>query len=101
MKRYFNIALAGTALVAGLAFAPHSAQAQDRQDRRDAGVTYHDKKNNDDHQWNGQEEKAYAVYQRDNHRKSVEFGKLKPNDQQKYWNWRHQHSDATLKIDIR
>ena len=98
MKRYFNIALAGTALVAGLALAPHFAQAQDR---KDVGVTYHDTKNNDDHQWNGQEDKAYGIYQKDNNKKSVPFAKLKVSDQQNYWNWRHQHSDATLKIEIK
>ena len=99
MKRYFNIALAGTALVAGLALATHFAQAQDRKDA--PAVTYHDKKGNDDHQWNGQEDKAYGIYQKDNHKKDVEFGKLKESDQQNYWNWRHQHSDALLKIDIK
>jgi hypothetical protein len=97
MKRYFNIALAGTAFFAGLALAPSFAQAQDRKD----APTYHDKKNNDDHQWNDREDKAYAIYQKDNHKKNVEFGKLKVSDQQNYWNWRHQHSDALLKIDIR
>ena len=98
MKRYFNIALAGTALVTGLSLNPHFARAQDR---KDVAVTYHDKKNNDDHQWNDHEDQAYKIYVKDNHRKSVEFTKLKPNDQQTYWNWRHQHSDASLKIDIR
>jgi hypothetical protein len=97
MKPYLSIALAGTALVAGLTLAPRFAQAQDHKD----GPTYHDKKGNDDHQWNDHEDKAYAIYQKDNHRKNVEFGKLKVNDQQNYWNWRHQHSDALLKIDIR
>jgi hypothetical protein len=98
MKRYFNIALAGTALIAGLAVAPPFAQAQDH---KDATVTYHDKKGNDDHQWNDHEDKAYAIYQHDNHKKAVEFGKLKESDQQAYWNWRHEHSDALLKIDIK
>jgi hypothetical protein len=98
MKRYFNIALAGTALVAGLALAPNFTQAQDR---KDASVTYHDKKNNEDHQWNAQEDKAYAIYLKDNHKKNVEFAKLKDKDQQAYWNWRHEHSDAVLKIDIK
>jgi opacity protein-like surface antigen len=98
MKRYFNIALAGTVLVTGLALAPQFAQAQDR---KDAPATYHDKKNNEDHQWNGQEDKAYAIYQKDKHKKDVEFGKLKESDQQAYWNWRHEHSDALLKIDIK
>lgn len=98
MKRYFNIALAGTVLLTGVALAPQFAQAQER---KDAGVTYHDKKGNDDHQWNAREDQAYRIYEKDNHRKDVEFDKLKARDQQNYWNWRHKHSDAELKIDIR
>jgi hypothetical protein len=100
MKRFFNIALAGAALMVGLTLVPNSVQAQDRQDRQ-AAATYHDKKGNDDHQWNDRENQAYRIYQRDNHRKEVEFGKLRDRDQQTYWNWRHKHSDAELKIDIR
>ena len=101
MKRYFNFALAGTVLLTGMALAPQFAQAQDRQDHKDAGVSYHDKRNNDDHQWNAREDQAYRIYEKDNHRKEVEFDKLKARDQQNYWNWRHKHSDAELKIDIK
>jgi hypothetical protein len=42
------------------ALSPHFAQAQDK---KDAAVTYHDKKN--DRRWNGQEDKAYGIYQKD------------------------------------
>jgi hypothetical protein len=110
MKRNINFVVAGTLLAAGFTLAPHFAQAQDRQDsqgrqdRQDHGnasATYHDKTNNDDHQWNSHEDQAYRIYQRDHHRNYVEFGRLKPRDQQNYWNWRHKHSDARLKIDIR
>jgi hypothetical protein len=31
----------------------------------------------------------------------MDFGRLNARDQQNYWNWRHSHSDAQLKIDIR
>jgi hypothetical protein len=40
------------------------------------------------------------VYVTQNHRKNRDFAKLKVNDQQAYWDWRHEHSDALLKIDI-
>jgi len=33
--------------------------------------------------------------------KASEFSKLKDNDQQNYWNWRHEHSDSLLKIEIK
>ena len=63
--------------------------------------TYHDKAHNDDHQWNSHEDKAYRIWVKDNHRKYRDFAKLKEEDQQSYWAWRHEHSDALLKIDIR
>ena len=84
-------------LVAPIAMAPKILRAEDRKDDR----TYHDKKHNDDHAWNGQEDKAYGVYAKENHRKASDFSKLKEKDQQNYWNWRHDHSDALLKIEIR
>jgi len=41
------------------------------------------------------------VYVKDNHRKYRDFAKVNENDQQAYWDWRHEHSDALLKIDIK
>jgi hypothetical protein len=41
------------------------------------------------------------MYAKENHRKATSFAKLKENDQQAYWGWRHDHSDAILKINIR
>ena len=60
-----------------------------------------DERNNDDHTWNNREDNAYRIWVRENHRKYVEFDKLRAEDQQAYWAWRHEHSDALLKIDIR
>jgi hypothetical protein len=59
------------------------------------------KRTNDDHQWNAHEDRAYHMYAKDNHRKYGNFSKQKDNDQQAYWAWRHDHSDALLKIEIR
>ena|SRR5579862_5622853 len=68
-------------------------------DRRPA--TFHDNGHNDDHQWNSREDKAYRMWAKENHRKYNDFAKLKESDQQAYWGWRHDHSDAELKINIR
>ncbi len=38
---------------------------------------------------------------KENHRKYRDFSRLRDNDRQAYWGWRHEHSDALLKIDIR
>jgi hypothetical protein len=91
--RLFNAALVGAAFLASTTLAPTVLRAQENH-------TYHDKAHNDDHQWNDQENQAYRVWVKDNHRKDVDFSKLKKNDQQAYWNWRHEHSDAQLKIEI-
>jgi hypothetical protein len=96
MPRFLNAALLAAALMAPIAMAPTALRAQDQK----AARTYHDKKHNDDHEWNTREDQAYKVYTHDNHRKPAEFSKLKDRDQQAYWGWRHQHSDALLKIDI-
>jgi hypothetical protein len=42
-----------------------------------------------------------VIYAKQNHRNNGEFAKLKEDDQQNYWNWRHEHSDALLKIEIK
>jgi len=97
MSRFLNIALLSAALMAPIAMAPTALRAQDQR----ADRTYHDKQHNDDHAWNGQEDKAYRIYAKQNHRKYSEFSKLKEEDQQNYWNWRHEHSDALLKIEIK
>ena len=94
MPRFLNAALLGAALIVPIAVAPLTLRAED-------GKTYHDKAHNDDHQWNANEDKAYGVYVKDNHRKNTSFVKLKVNDQQAYWGWRHEHSAAQLNINIR
>jgi len=97
MSRFWNVALLSAALVAPIAMAPTAVRAQDQR----AARTYHDKQHNDDHAWNGQEDKAYRIYAKQNHRKYSEFSKLKEEDQQNYWNWRQEISDALLKIEIK
>jgi len=62
---------------------------------------FHDKERNEDHEWNDREDKAYRIWVKENHHKYSEFAKLKAEQQAEYWRWRHDHSDALLKIDIR
>jgi hypothetical protein len=62
---------------------------------------YHDAAHNDDHVWGKNEDQAYRIWVKQNHRKNVEFAKLRAEDQASYWAWRHDHSDAVLKINIR
>ncbi len=96
MSHFWSTALLSTALMAPIAMAPTALRAEGQK----AARSYHDKQHNDDHAWNGQEDKAYRIYAKQNHRKYSDFSKLKEEDQQGYWNWRHEHSDALLKIEI-
>ena len=94
LPRFCNAAVLGAALILPVALAPTAVLAQTPR-------SYHDKEHNDDHQWNSHEDRAYKMYAKENHRKYSNFSKLKENDQQAYWGWRHDHSDAILKINIR
>ena len=95
MPRFWNAVLLGAALITPIAIVPTVLRAEDQK-----AVRYHDKRHNDDHEWNDHEDQAYRVWTKENHRKQREFSKLKDNDRQAYWGWRHEHSDSLLKIDI-
>ena len=97
MLRLLNAALLGAALIIPVAVVPTALCAQNRKGVRN----YHDRDHNDEHQWNSHEDKAYRMYAKQNHRKYRTFSTLPENDQQAYWGWRHDHSDAVLKINIR
>ena len=88
--------LGGAFILAMAAATPSPLRADDKKP-----VTYHDKKNNDNHQWNAQEEKAYQIYWTENNRPYAQFPTLHEDQQQAYWAWRHDHSDAALKIEIK
>lgn len=95
MPRFWKAALLGAALIMPITLAPVTLRADDH------ARTYHDKAHNDDHEWNSHEDQAYRMYAKENHRKYRDFSRVKENDRQNYWNWRHDHSDSVLKIDIR
>jgi hypothetical protein len=91
MTRYLTTILLGAALAGPIAMVP--LHAADR--------VYHDRDHNDDHHWNNHEDRAYRMWVKENHRHYNDFRRLRPEDQQAYWGWRHEHSDAILKINIR
>jgi hypothetical protein len=95
MPRFLNAVLLGAALIAPITIAPTALRAQDHK------VVYHDKGHNDDHEWNSHENLAYRKWVKEGHRRNTDFARLNENDQQAYWGWRHEHSDALLKIEIR
>ena len=93
ITRYCNAAMLAAALVAPVAMTTGTLMADERH--------YHDKGHNDDHVWNAHEDRAYRIWVKENHRKYRDFAKIREEDRESYWAWRHEHSDALLKIDIR
>lgn len=91
MRRLLSSAVLSAALIAPMSLAV--LQANER--------VYHDRDHNDDHHWDNHEDRAYRVWVKENHRKYRSFERLREEDRQAYWGWRHEHSDAVLKIDVR
>ena len=92
MKRFLLSGfLVGAALLASV------ATADDHHDKR-----YYDRNGHDYHVYNNQEDRAYRVYLGEQHLEYREFSKMKRQDQQRYFKWRHEHPDQTLfKVEIR
>jgi hypothetical protein len=86
MHRLLNTALLSAALLAPQAVAPTSLRADD--------LVYHDRDHNDDHHWDGNEDRAYRRWVREKHRKYRDFKRLNERDRQAYWAWRHEHPDV-------
>ncbi len=81
-------------------FGPSALRADDDDHHRETR-RYHDAKHNDDHEWNSREDQAYRMWIRERHRKYQDFDRLRERDRDAYWNWRHAHSDAQLRIDLK
>ena len=92
LSRFLRATLLGAVLTASVTWVPTTLLADDR--------TYHDKAHNDEHHWDSHEDRAYRMWVKENHRKYRDFARLKAEEQERYWAWRHEHSDAVLKIEI-
>jgi hypothetical protein len=99
LTRYYGIGLLTATLLTPVAILPGTALAQD--DHRNEQRKYQDAKHHDEHVWNDHEDRAYHMWVEERHRKYSDFDRLNARDRQAYWDWRHDHSDAQLKIDIR
>jgi hypothetical protein len=95
MLRLANAAFLTAALIAPVSVTPalFAAEVTVR--------TYHDSARNEDHKWDKNEDRAYRMWVKENHRKYASFDKLKETDQSAYWGWRHDHPDASLNINVK
>ena len=80
-------AVGSLALLAALA-APVTSFAEDHHDHR-----YYDREHHDYHRWDAHEDAAYRHWLDSNHRHYVDYGRLRAEDQRRYWAWRHDHAD--------
>jgi len=108
LTRFCGVGLLSATLMIPVTLAPTALRGQDdrrenerRDNERREQRRYHDAKHNDDHEWNEHENQAYRMWVQERHRKYEDFDKLKDRDRESYWDWRHNHSDAVLKLDIR
>lgn len=93
MKR----ALALSGLLLSSAFLVPVARADDRHEKR-----YYDRDSRDYRVYNSHEDRAYRVYVGERHRNYREFHRLKRNERQEYFRWRHDHPDHVLfKVEVR
>jgi Ni/Co efflux regulator RcnB len=106
LTRCYSIGLLSATLLAPVAILPGAALAQDdhrNEQRREAenARRYQDARHHDEHEWNEHEDRAFRMWFTERHRKYNDFDRLSRREQEAYWDWRHNHSDAQLKIEIR
>lgn len=104
MRRFLNAALLSAALLGTLTLTPSMLRADHDHDHdgdHDRDRVYHDRDHDDDHHWNAHEDRAYRIWAKEQHRRHENFERMREEDRQAYWHWRHEHPDAVLHIDIR
>jgi len=102
MKQTLTGLFVGAALLLpSYMFAQPPRRDDDRRDHPDEHRFY-DKKHKDYHEWNDHEGQAYRMYWQQHHGGHyVDWDKANSRQRNDYWNWRHNHSDAILNINIR
>ena len=88
MKNHTAAFLLGTALL-----VPGLGLAQDHDRDHQNTHKYEHRSGHDSHEWNAQEDQAYRRYMTESHKKYRDFSKVNQRDQERYWQWRHQHMD--------
>src|SRR5271155_876848 len=91
--RYLSTILLTATIVAPLTLSAMAAPQDDKRHEEKAKERYYDKHHKDYHDWDDREQSSFQIYLTENHRPVVEFRTLKVDDQQRYWDWRHEHPD--------
>lgn len=97
MHRFLVICglLLGTALIAPIAVRAdgddHPYKKRYYENKR-----YHDRDGRDYHVWNEQEDRAYRLYLKDQHKEYREWRNVRGSEQGEYFRWRHSHPDSLI-----
>jgi hypothetical protein len=98
--RYFFSSFVLTAALAAPLAISATAKPQDNgrqednhRDHRDQNKVY-DRSHKDYHNWDDNEDRSYRQYLGEQHKDYRDYSRLKRNEQNQYWNWRHSHSDG-------
>ncbi len=93
IQNVLNAAVFGALLFGQMTIIPTAVRAEEHR--------YHDRDRHDDHVWNDREDRAYRMWLKETHRKHRDFDRLREEDRQAYWAWRHEHSDEAPRRDSR
>jgi hypothetical protein len=86
LSKWIGSSLLAAALVVP-AVAPVAVRAQDAAHR------YYDANRKEYHNWDANEDASWRRYEADQHKKHKDFEKATKEEQQAYWDWRHDHPD--------
>ncbi len=91
--RYLSFVILTAALTAPIAIRTNAAAQDDHRDDKKQTRVY-DRSHKDYHNWDDNEDRFYRQYLGDQHKDYREYSKLNRNQQNAYWNWRHEHPDG-------
>ena len=93
MYRYLKVMVLSAALVGPVLVSAQDRDRPDRGQNNQQSRRYEDRAHKDSHEWNADEDRAYRRYLQEHRKKYHDFQKAKKNEQNDYWNWRHNRPD--------
>ena len=87
-------ALTVMAALAGTAFLPATALAEDKKEKKHKqthDTRFYDREHRDYHAWNTDEDHLYREWLAGRHDRYRVFPRMNRNQQRAYWQWRHDH----------
>ncbi|MEO7146017.1 MAG: hypothetical protein ABI165_21190 [Bryobacteraceae bacterium] len=92
MKRFMILG----GFLAGAALLTPAVRAEDHRNDSHHDKRYYDKSGKDYHEFNNNEDRAYRMYLREQHRDYRDFSRENRHQQAQYFTWRHEHPDQSL-----